>query len=211
MEKFEINENGCLTAYYNDDKNVTEITVPDGVKCIAHFVFQEYKELYSITFPDSLESTESSAFWNVGFPSHISSVHLIKYRGVNFNPTGSSSHIDEIIDMIANRDFSKKLPHDLKGYIIIQIYLNDGDAEAESYIKKNFRKIFLLLRYEIIVYNESGYYPNVENAYEVMENLIKSGKFITKRNINTYIRLVDRTECCEVFDMLNEYKEENNF
>lgn len=211
MEKFEIDKNGCLTAYHNDNRNVTEIIIPDGVKCISHFVFQKYKEIYSVTFLDSLESTESSAFWNVGFPSHITSVELMKYRGVKFQPGGSCSYIDEIIDMIANKDFSKNLPDYLKRYIIIQIYLNDGDSTAEAYIKKNFRKIFLYLRGQVIFEKESGHSGYIENAMEIIEKLIRCGKFITKRNINTYIKYADEMECYEVFDMLNEYREENNF
>lgn len=208
MEKFEINENDCLTAYHNNDKNITEIIIPDGVRSVAPFVFQEYKEIYSVTFPDSLEKTESSAFWNVGYPSHISSVELMKYHGVKFNPGGSCSHIDRIIDMIANKDFSKNLPDDLKCYIIIQIFLNEGDSTAETYIKKNFRKIFLCLRGEIIFERECGHYCYIENAAEIIEKLVKSGKFISKRNINAYIKYADEMECYEIFDMLNEYREE---
>ncbi|MDE6101992.1 MAG: hypothetical protein K2F73_03340 [Ruminococcus sp.] len=52
-------------------------------------------------------------------------------------------------------------------------------------------------------------YRDIKNASEIMEKLIKSGKFITKRNINTYIKLADEKECYEVFDMLEEYREEN--
>ena len=56
MEKFEINENGCLTAYHNDNKNVTEITVPDGVKYISVFVFKEYGKFNTVVLPDSNEN-----------------------------------------------------------------------------------------------------------------------------------------------------------
>ena len=42
-----------------------------------------------------------------------------------------------------------------------------------------------------------------------MEKLIKSGKFISRRNIETYVKIADEKECYSVFDMLNEYREEN--
>lgn len=85
----------------------------------------------------------------------------------------------------------------------------DGDSTAEAYIKKNFRKIFLYLRGQVIIEKESGHSGYIENAFEIMEKLISCGKFITRRNIDTYVKLADEKECYEVFDMLNEYREEN--
>lgn len=58
MEKFEINENGCLTAYHNDDKNITEIIIPDGVKFIERYAFRKYTKLKYVKFPDSLENID---------------------------------------------------------------------------------------------------------------------------------------------------------
>ncbi|MDE7138697.1 MAG: hypothetical protein K2O29_09640 [Ruminococcus sp.] len=45
--------------------------------------------------------------------------------------------------------------------------------------------------------------------FDCMKILIDN--FISKRNIDTYVKSADEKECHEVFDMLNEYKEENNF
>ena len=53
-EIFEINEYNSLTAYYNSDRNITEITVPEGVKHISFRVFEKYKKLDIVTLPDSL-------------------------------------------------------------------------------------------------------------------------------------------------------------
>ncbi len=214
MEKFEINENGCLTAYHNDNKDVTEITVPDGVKYISGFVFKKYKKLDIVTLPDSIESIESSAFWNAT-STLGTDVRSITYRGVTFRPIIVSFRINEVIDMIANKNYSHVLSHDLKYPIILQIYFNDGDDVTTAYIKKNFRKFFIFLTDEIIFQNKYGfkglYFEYIESVSEIMKKLINCGKFITKRNINTYIKLADEKECYEVFDMLEEYREENNF
>ncbi len=193
MEKFEINEYGSLTAYHNDDKDVTDITVPDGVKHISFSVFREYPNIYHVTLPDSLKYIEHNTFWN-GCSPQSTSVHSMKYHGITFNPAIDSFHMEDVIDMIYKKDYSYVLSHDLKYPIILQIYFNNGDDVTTAYIKKNFRKFFVFLI--------------KENASETLEKLIKSGKFISKRNIETYIKLADEKECYDVFDMLNEYREE---
>lgn len=194
MEKFEINENGCLTAYHNDNKDVTEITVPDGIKSIPDYAFMEYKKINAVTLPDSLENIAYSAFWNCRLLRETS-VRSVTYRGVTFSP--SFLHMKEIFEMIRDKDYSCVLSHHLKYPIILQIYLNDGDDVTTAYIKKNFKKFFIFL--------------TEKNDFETLEKLIGCEKFISKRNINTYFKLADEKECHEVFDMLNEYREENNF
>lgn len=192
MEKFEINENGCLTAYHNDNKDVMKITVPDGVKSIPDYAFMEYKKINAVTLPDSLENIAYSAFWNCRLPRETS-VHSVTYRSVTFSP--SFLHMKEIFEMIRDKDYSCVLSHHLKYPIILQIYLNDSDTATESFIKRNFKKFFTFLI--------------KENDFDTVKGLIKTGKFISNRNIETYINLTDKMECYEVFDMLNEYREEN--
>ena len=206
MEKFEINENGTLTAYHNDDKNVTEIIIPEGVKFIEYKVFSKYSKIYSVTFPDSLENLDNWAFWC------CFELSKIKYRGITFNPRAEMFKKPETVDMIANKNYSHVMSHKIKYPVIFQIYFRDGDDITTAYIKKNFRKFFIFL-VQAVIYQDYSYkdYISVETTLEIMEKLIKSGKFISKRNIKTYIKIADEKECYEIFDMLNEYKEENNF
>lgn len=212
MEKFVINEYGSLTAYHNDDKNITEITVPDGVKHISHYVFGRYKKIDVVTLPESLKYIEYSSFLNSPFSPVETNVSIIKYRGVNFNPRFEHMHIDEVIDMIASKDYSKKFSHVLKYPVVLQIYFNDSDDVTTAYIKKNFKKFFMFLTDAVIFESNCGLrsfgLEYMESAAEILEKLIKSGKFITKRNINNYIAYADEHECYEIFDILNEYKEE---
>lgn len=208
MEKFEINENGILFAYHNDNKDITEIIIPDGVKFIEYKVFRKYKRLKYVKFPDSLENIDRWAFWN-DFSTHPD---LMKYRGITFNPNADSLKIPEMIDMIANKNYSHVMSSRMKYIAIFQIYFNDGDDITKAYIKKNFRRFFTFLVHAVIYHEESYYkYISLENALNIAEKLIKSGKFISKRNINTYIKIADEKECHEIFDMLIEYKEANNF
>ncbi|MCM1358185.1 MAG: leucine-rich repeat domain-containing protein, partial [Prevotella sp.] len=152
MEKFEISENGCLTAYHNDNKYVTAITVPNGVKFIERYAFRKYTKIKYVKFPDSLENIDRWAFWNDS-ATHATS---IEYRGITFNPSGNSLKIPEVIDMIASKNYSHVLEHFLKYPVIFQIYFNDGDDITIAYIKKNFRKFFIFL-VQAVIYQDYSY------------------------------------------------------
>ncbi|MDE6679003.1 MAG: hypothetical protein K2K02_08170, partial [Ruminococcus sp.] len=97
----------------------------------------------------------------------------------------------------------------IKYPVIFQIYFRDGDEITTSYIKKHFKEIFKFLINAVIFQDSYKDCITLENVLKITENLIKSGKFITKRNINTYIKLADEKECYEIFDILTEYREEN--
>ncbi|MDE5582879.1 MAG: hypothetical protein K2J08_04165 [Ruminococcus sp.] len=208
MEKFEISEDGTLTAYYNDDKRIDEIIVPDGVKYIFYGVFREYN-INHVILADSVEFIDHTAF--KGKYLSTTATSYITYRGVKFNCNGYYDCIRNVIEMIRDKDYSHVLSHEFKYPVILQIYLNDGDDVTTAYIKKNFRKFFIFLTDEIIKNNKYNFflkYRDIKNASEIMEKFIRSEKFITKRNIETYIKIADEKECNEVFDMLIEYKEE---
>ncbi|MDE6781772.1 MAG: hypothetical protein K2J40_09980 [Ruminococcus sp.] len=210
MEKFEIDAEGTLTAYHNENKDITELTVPDGVKYLNKSIFKEYGNIGTLILPDSFQYIERKDFIYVS-PSRSlchASVHTVIYRGVKFSP---SFYVRDIFVMIRDKDYSCVLSHDLKYPVILQIYFNDGDDITTAYIKKNFKKFFVFLINELDVQNRLGFSMHIKDALNIIERLVKSGKFITKRNIETYIKIVDEKECYEVFDMLNEYKEENNF
>lgn len=215
MERFQVNYEGVLTAYYNDDKNVTEITVPSNAKRIHFDVFNEYRNIRTVILPDSFPVINYDTFNNmpIGYDCFVrTSVQTIIYRGVTFK---TSLDMRTVFEMIRDKDYSCVLDHDVKYPVVLQIYVNDGDDITTAYIKKNFKKFFMFLTDEII-YNSKysnnsilGNFSKIKNASEIMQKIISSGKFITKRNIETYVKIADEKECFEVFDMLNEYREEN--
>lgn len=209
MERFQINYEGTLTGYYNDDKKVTEITIPDRVKYIYFNVFDKYQNIRTVILPDSFPVINNYTFNNMPVGSSVrTSVHTIKYRGIAFS---MSSNVRTVFEMIRDKDYSKVLDHDLKYPVVMQIFFNEGDDVTTAYIKKNFKKFFIFLTDMVILQNKLSFTYDVYNSLEYLKKLIKSGKFILKRNIDTYIKLADEMECYEVFDMLNEYREENNF
>jgi len=140
-----------------------------------------------------------------------SSIHSLTYRGITFNPhLEEAGNIRYCLEMIMDKDYSHVLKHELKFPVILQIYFKDGDAVTEAYIKKNFRKFFDFL----CSYSEnSGYFMGLDlygasriDPIETLKKMLETGKFITKRNIKTYIKTADETENSEFFDILNEYQ-----
>lgn len=194
MEKFEIDKQKNLVSYYNDNKKIDEVVVPDGVKFIYPYVFREY-DINHVILPDSVKIIARSAF--SGKEPYTSATAYITYRGVTFGTTENNyinHYTRDIIDMIANKNYSHILEHNLKYSVILQIFMNGQDDITTAYIKKSFKRFFVFF---------TG-----KKDYITLEKLIKSGKFISKRNINTYIKIADEKECHEIFDMLIDYKEE---
>lgn len=206
MEKFEINECNDLRAYYNDNSRIDEITVPDGVKYISYAVFRGYN-INHIILPDSVEYVDYGAFH--GASLYTTATSYITYRGVKIHVSGYYHYVRDVIYMIRDKDYSCILDHDLKYPVIMQIFFNEGDDVTTAYIKKNFKKFFVFLTDKIILRSKLSCKYDVYNPLEYLEKLIKSGKFISKRNIETYVKIADEKECYDVFDMLEEYREEN--
>lgn len=219
MESFK-KTNNILYGYYNSEKMLKEVIIPDGVEHIEEYAFIDRHsydyEICRLVLPDSLKTIHKSAFWVK--PHHYKdipcadTVKCIFFHGVTFYlNTFSHFYMDKVIDFIASRDYSKVLGHELKYPVVLQFFINEKDPESTAYIRKNFKKIFILVAEAIrdIKYDSVFHHSNVENPLDCMKILIDN--FISKRNIETYIKIASEKECHEVFDMLNEYREENNF
>ena len=140
-----------------------------------------------------------------------SSIDSLTYRGITFNPhLESAINIKYCLEMIMTKDYSHVLKRELKFPVILQIYFKDRDSVTEDYIKKNFRKFFDFL----CECKDSGYFMGKDlygasrtDPIETLKKLLETGKFITKRNIKTYIKTADEKENNEFFDILTEYQE----
>lgn len=197
-----------------------EVIIPDGVEHIEEYAFIDRHgydyEILRLVLPDSLKTIHKSAFWvkprYYGSIPCADTVKCIFFHGVTFYLNSFAHYyMDKVIDLIVNRDYSKILYYRLKYPVVLQIFINEKNPESTAYIRKNFKKIFILVAETIrdIKYDSVFHYSNVENPIDCMKILIDN--FISKRNIETYVKLADEKECYEVLDMLNEYKEENNF
>lgn len=220
MESFKI-KNNSLYGYYNSEKMLKEVMIPDGVEHIEEYAFIDRHgydyEICRLVLPDSLKTIHKSAFWvkprYYGNIPWADTIKCIFFHGVTLYLNTSSHHyMDKIIDFISSRDYSKVLCHEFKYPVVLQIFMNEKDAESTAYIRKNLKKIFIFVADAIkskIEIKSLCNYSNLENPLDCMKILIDN--FISKRNIETYIKIADEKECHEVFDMLNEYRKENNF
>lgn len=197
-----------------------EVIIPDGVEHIEEYAFIDRHgydyEILRLVLPDSLKTIHKSAFWvkprYYGAIPKADTVKCIFFHGVTFYLNSFAHYyMDKVIDFIVNRDYSKVLYYRLKYPVVLQIFINEKDPESTAYIRKNLKKIFILVAETIrdIKCDSVFHHSNVENPIDCMKILIDN--FISKRNIETYVKLADEKECYEVLDMLNEYKEENNF
>ena len=59
MLDFEISEDGIITEYYGSD---TKIVIPEGIKGIDMYVFNNDDELEEVSIPDSIETIDSANF-----------------------------------------------------------------------------------------------------------------------------------------------------
>lgn len=219
MASFKITNN-ILYGYYNREKMLKEVIIPDGVEHIEEYAFIDRHgydyEILRLVLPDSLKTIHKSAFWvkprYYGAIPKADTVKCIFFHGVTFYLNSFAHYyMDKVIDFIVNRDYSKVLYYRLKYPVVLQIFINEKDPESTAYIRKNLKKIFILVAETIrdIKCDSVFHHSNVENPIDCMKILIDN--FISKRNIETYVKLADEKECYEVLDMLNEYKEENNF
>ena len=66
---------------YVDNKLVTDVTIPDGVKSIGKYAFYEYSSLKSISFPSSIRSIGESAFYFCNNLEKVEFGHELKSIG----------------------------------------------------------------------------------------------------------------------------------
>lgn len=86
---------------YVDNKLVTDVTIPDGVKSIGKYAFYGYSSLKSISFPSSIRSIGESAFYDCPnldevYATNIEDWCKIKFENTFSNPInyGSKIYID---------------------------------------------------------------------------------------------------------------------
>jgi len=232
---FEIRDNRLLR-YHGKGGNVI---IPDGVTSIGRKVFFECKSLISVTIPDSVTSIGIGAFSgcssliSVIIPDRVTNIERFAFSGclslksvtignsvtsirygafagcssltsvtidgvtINLSETGNVE-INDILFMLIKKDYHMNMNHDVKYNLIFQLFALGVDEERVSaYIKKNFAKMF---RYLID-----------HEKTEIIQKILDSEKFVTKRNIDKHIQYAIDQKKYQSQILLTDYKQQKNW
>ena len=102
---------------YVDNKLVTDVTIPDGVKSIGKYAFCGYSSLKSISFPSSIRSIGESAFYDCPNLDEVYATNIEDWCKIKFG------------DMLSNPIFYAR-----------KIYI-DGELATDITIPKGITKI----------------------------------------------------------------------
>ena len=170
--------------------NLTSVTIPDSVTEIGEEAFKACKSLTSVTFPDSVT--------DIGYRAFYDSVHFTPViKGIKFKADVEKfSHgFYKAIKIPETNDFSARLYTPLKTAIIVGYYLESGDADAEAFIKKGITRIMKFLIDE----------DNVGAIIKILE----TGKFVTAKNIMTFIDYANSLQKMEIQLIFMNYSHEH--
>ena len=166
-----------------------KVTLPDSVRFIGRLAFEKCGSLRGLTVPDSVTSIEPRAFLGcvsmerlvlpekldrIGYScfENCDSLRHLFLLGYDIDLTVDVSYgvsLEDIQNMIRFKNYGTRIAIEIKYQFISQIFLRDGQAEAESFIRKNLVRFFsFFIR---------------KNDYPAVKALFESGRFVNARNI----------------------------
>ena len=173
--------------------SLKSITIPNSVTKIGLFAFEGCTNLKSVTILNSITEIYKDAFERcINFEKVITPDFEIKVH--------SNNKIGQQVCLVALKDFSLKMPHEIKYKIIWQMFMQKPDDEdVFAYVKKNLIK---MLKYAID-----------ENNVEIITAVCKRKNLLTKRNIDKIIEYaIQHTQnggTVEIQAILMRYKNNN--
>ena len=169
------------------------VTIPDSVTSIRFSAFLGCSGLTSVTIPYSVTSIDTWAFKN------CSSLISVTIDGATINlPETENVETGNILSMIIKKHYSIKINNDIKYNVIFQMYALGLDKEGVSaYISENFSDMFPVL-------------INM-NHTEILQKILDSEKFVTKRNIDKMIQYAIAQQNYQIQLLLTEYKQKKGW
>ncbi len=177
---------------FENCKNLASVSLQEGLVTIKELAFAHCESLTEITIPKSVETLGYIAFLGC---RNMKRVPMTLVDGKLFYQPEDTKNIPDfkMNEIILNRNYSVRIDSEVKYYLIFQMFLLDVDSDGVSeYIKKNFPKMFRwLIEHENI---------------EVIQKILDSGNFITKRNIDKFIQYAIENQKHQVQILLIDYK-----
>ena len=177
---------------FENCKNLASVSLQEGLVTIKELAFAHCERLTDITIPKSVETLGYIAFLGC---RNMKRVPMTLVDGKLFYQPEDTKNIPDfkMNEIILERNYSVRIDSEVKYYLIFQMFLLDVDSEGVSdYIKKNFPKMFRWL---------------MDNQnLEIIQKILDSGNFITKRNIDKFIQYAIENQKHEIQILLTDYK-----
>ena len=173
--------------------SLKEVNLPDELKYIGSQVFASCIALREITIPKRVQSFGDDIF------VHCENLHAVHYMGVTIQPNIFQNpwlKVERMLKLIQTADFSISVSLPAKYHTAGRMYLAGiAPEETKKYIKSKFPSVFRGL-------------IDLDEA-EVIDAIIQSGEFVSRRNIDKYIDYAIQKSKTEISVILMNYKNEN--
>ena len=167
--------------------------IPNFVKYIGKMAFANCEALRELTIPDSVTRFGQDAFFG------CENLHALHYMGVTIQPNIFCTpwvRVEKMLEIIQTADFSISVSLPAKYHTAGKMYLAGiAPEQTKKYIKSKFPTVFRGL---------------IDlNDVEVIEKIVASGEFVSRRNIDKYIDYAIQKGKNEISLILMNYKNEN--
>ncbi len=195
------------------DRNIyqTHVTVPNTVTCIGENAFWGLSKMRSIIIPESVKEIQNYAFGNcsnlreIFLPDGVKCIGYdlfykyyqditIHYKGLSF-PFRHAFNIElrKFLWMINFQNFDEELDDYNKYHVIWAMFdKNPEDETLLHYIGRHFNSMFCQLI--------------DEQQTQIVEKILKTGKFITQNNIDEFISYAIKNQKPEIQLILINHK-----
>ena len=184
----------CSKTFLNC-KALEEIILPENLYKIGDMAFTACNSLQTVRIPDSVRFIDSYAF------SSCDNLHELRYRNlkihIDFSDWYQFTYLQRTIEMILREDYSMRVSTSVKYDLLWQMFFqNPENTELKDYIRQYFSKIFLNLL-------------DRDDAVSV-QKILDDYDFITKNNIDKFIRYAIDNQKLQCQILLMNYQSEHN-
>ncbi len=181
---------GILTRY-TEERGVISVIIPEIVTKIGSCAFEWCDSIAYVKIPETVTEIGKGAFYGC---ENLGEIYIGGYL-FPYKSVGIFERIHQGLEMIVKKDFSMKMDTSLKYPLTLDFYQKTGNEKAFTYLKKHFTKVMI--------------YLITKNDTEMINFLIQTGKFFTKRNIDKLIEKAIDRNAHEIYVILLNYKNEH--